>query len=198
MKRLVDITLSFLGLLLCLPLFALVALLIKLDSSGPVFFKHPRIGRDFQPFALCKFRTMVTQAQRGLPITIANDPRITVAGRFLRTTKIDELPQLWNVLKGDMSLVGPRPEVPKYVELFGGEYSDILRVRPGITDYAAIEFRDEESILKKYRDPEEGYIREVLPHKIELYKKYLKEKSLLTDLKLILLTLVAVSRGCNR
>ncbi len=187
-----DIVLSSLGLLLCLPLFAFSALLIKLDSKGPVFFKHRRIGRDFRPFDLCKFRTMVSRGREGLPLTVAGDPRITSAGRFLRMTKIDELPQLWNVLKGDMSLVGPRPEAPKYVEMFSDEYGAILRIRPGITDYAAIQFRDEESVLRKYRDSEEGYVREVLPQKIELYKKYLREKGLLTDLKLIFLTLFAV------
>ena len=187
-----DIALSSLGLLLCLPLFAFAALLIKLDSRGPVFFKHRRMGRDFRPFDLCKFRTMVNGKREGLPLTVAGDPRITSAGRFLRMTKIDELPQLWNVLKGDMSLVGPRPEAPKYVEMFSDEYGAILGIRPGITDYAAIKFRDEENILRKYRDSEEGYVREVLPQKIELYKKYLREKSLLIDLKLIFLTLFAV------
>lgn len=196
LKRLFDIVFSLLGLLACSPLFALIATLIKLDSRGPVFFKHQRIGKNFKAFHVYKFRTMVNDAtQKGPSITAENDPRITAAGKFLRKTKIDELPQLWNILKGDMSFVGPRPEVSKYVKMFSEEYSDILKVKPGITDYATIEFRDEESVLRKYHNPEEGYIKEILPTKIELYKKYLREKSFFTDIKLILLTLMKIVRS---
>ena len=148
------------------------------------------MGVNFKPFLLYKFRSMVADApQKGLAITTGGDPRITKVGRFLRKTKIDELPQLINVLKGDMSIVGPRPEVAKYVEMFREDYQEILKVKPGITDYATIEFRDEEGVLKKYRDTEDGYIHEVLPLKIQLYKRYLKDKSFLTDMKLIFLTL---------
>jgi lipopolysaccharide/colanic/teichoic acid biosynthesis glycosyltransferase len=133
---------------------------------------------------------MVADAElKGQLITSSEDPRITRAGKFLRCYKLDELPQLLNVFIGDMSIVGPRPEVPRYVEMFRDQYKDVLTVKPGITDYAAIEFRDEESLLKQYTNPEDGYIKEVLPKKIDLYKKYLMERSIKTDIKVILLTL---------
>ena len=132
---------------------------------------------------------MADAPKKGLAITTGGDPRITKVGRFLRKTKIDELPQLINVLKGDMSIVGPRPEVEKYVEMFRYSYKEVLQTKPGITDYATIEFREEESVLKKYKDPEDGYIKEVLPRKIELYKRYMKDKGFFTDMKLICLTL---------
>ncbi|MFO0793698.1 MAG: sugar transferase [Candidatus Brocadiaceae bacterium] len=190
MKRLFDIAFSIIGLLLLLPLFIVIAIFIKLDSKGPVFFKQKRMGMNFKPFLLYKFRSMVADApQKGLAITTGGDPRITKVGRLLRKTKIDELPQLINVLKGDMSIVGPRPEVAKYVEMFRKDYQEILKVKPGITDYATVEFRDEEGVLKKYRDTEDGYIHEILPLKIQLYKRYLKDKSFLTDMKLIFSTL---------
>ena len=189
-KRLFDIIASSIVLILLMPLFGIIAILIKLKSPGPVFFAQRRIGRNFRPFILCKFSSMVTHAQKNdINITVEGDPRITKIGKLLRKTKMDELPQLWNVLKGDMSIVGPRPEVEKYVEMFMNEYQEILQVRPGITDYATIEFRNEEDILKKYSYPEEGYIKEILPRKIELYKRYLKDRSLSTDIKLIFLTL---------
>jgi lipopolysaccharide/colanic/teichoic acid biosynthesis glycosyltransferase len=199
MKRLFDITFSSLGLLLCLPLFGVIALLIKLDSKGPVFFRHERVGKHFVPFHVCKFRTMVTDSvKKGPSITSENDSRITSVGRLLRKTKLDELPQLWNVLKGEMSFVGPRPEVSKYVTMFSEDYNDILKVRPGITDYASIDFRNEEKVLSNYNDPEEGYIKEVLPAKIALYRKYLSEKGFFTDAKLILLTLLKITCMRNK
>ena len=189
-KRLFDVIFSLAGIVLLSPVLLLVALLVKLDSKGPVFFRQERIGQGFEPFIIVKFRTMVTDACRKGPLlTSGGDRRITKIGKFLRRTKIDELPQLLNVLKGDMSLVGPRPEVAKYVEIFSDDFREVLKVRPGITDFAALEYSDEEEILKKYVDPEEGYIREILPAKIELYKKYLRERGLLTDIKLIVLTL---------
>lgn len=195
MKRLFDIISSFFSLLILLPLFLLIAILIKLDSAGPVFFIQKRVGKNFKLFSLYKFRTMVVDtSQRGLQITSAGDPRITKIGRFLRKTKIDELPQIINVIKGDMSVVGPRPEVLKYVEMFKDDYKYILKVKPGITDYAAIEFRDEECVLKKFKNPEDGYIKKVLPLKINLYKRYIKERSLFTDMKLIFLTLWKIVR----
>ena len=132
---------------------------------------------------------IVDASQKGLSITAGDDPRITKIGKLLRKTKIDELPQLINVLKGDMSIIGPRPEVLKYVNMFRDAYKEILKIKPGITDFATIEFRDEESVLKKYSNPEDGYIKEVLPRKIELYKKYIKQMGLFTDIKLIFLTL---------
>jgi lipopolysaccharide/colanic/teichoic acid biosynthesis glycosyltransferase len=195
MKRLFDLFFSSMGLLVLWPLFLVIAILIKQDSSGPVFFQQKRVGRGFKVFNLYKFRTMAADApSKGLTVTAGGDSRITPIGAFLRKTKIDELPELINVLKGDMSLVGPRPEVPKYVEMFKGEYKEILKLKPGITDYAAIEFRDEEGILKRYDNPEEGYVKEVLPRKIELYKKYLQERNFLIDIRLIFLTLYRIMR----
>jgi lipopolysaccharide/colanic/teichoic acid biosynthesis glycosyltransferase len=189
-KRIFDFTASLIGLAILSPLLLIIAFLIKLSDRGSVFFKQKRIGQGFRPFSLIKFRTMVINAENiGALITKGGDQRIIRIGRFLRKTKIDEFPQLFNVLKGDMSFVGPRPEVEKYIRLFENDYKDILKVKPGITDYATIEFRDEEQILKKYKNPEDGYTRYILPLKIKLYKKYLKEMSLLTDVKLILLTL---------
>lgn len=192
-KRLFDIVFSILGLAICLPLLAVVAVLIKADSKGPVFFTQERIGRDFKHFKLYKFRTMVVDApKKGLPITTGGDPRITPIGRFLRKTKIDELPQLINVLKGEMSLVGPRPEVEKYVNRYRKDYEKILTVRPGITDMASLKFRDEESVLREKSDPEEYYINVLLPEKIKLAKQYVETTSLLQDVRLIFLTILKV------
>ncbi|MDI6891192.1 MAG: sugar transferase [Thermodesulfovibrionales bacterium] len=185
-----DIILSAAGLFLFLPAFLIIAILIKMDTRGPVFFIHQRVGRNFKPFSLYKFRTMIDKAQElGQQITSGSDSCITRFGKLLRKMKLDELPQLWNVLKGNMSFVGPRPEISKYIEMFRDEYREILKVKPGITDFAAIEFRDEENVLKRFKNPENGYIKEVLPIKINLYKKYLRERGLLTDMKLIMLTL---------
>jgi len=193
MKRAFDILFSVAGLLLLSPVLLAIAILIKAEGRGPVFFVQERVGMNFKPFRLYKFRTMVKDAERaGPPVTASGDPRITRLGRVLRSTKLDELPQLANVLRGDMSFVGPRPEVSRFVEVFRHDYTDVLSVRPGITDYAAIAFRDEESILKRHRDPEEAYVKEILPAKMVLYKKYLNEKSLLTDVKIIVLTILKI------
>jgi lipopolysaccharide/colanic/teichoic acid biosynthesis glycosyltransferase len=190
MKRLLDIVVSLIGLICLLPLMLLVAVLIKLDSSGPVFFRQERIGRGFRPFQILKFRTMIDNAQtKGRLITLAQDPRITRVGRILRQTKIDELPQLINVLKGEMSFVGPRPEVRRYVELFRQDYAEILTVRPGITDLASLKYRDEAGLLEKAHNPEEEYVTHVLPDKIRLAKDYLQRSSFLFDLSLIFKTL---------
>lgn len=195
MKRVFDIISSCIVLFLLLPLFMVIAIFIKLDSKGTVFFKQKRMGRNFRPFMLCKFRSMVMDApKKGLAVTSGGDPRITKIGRFLRKTKLDELPQLINVFNGDISIVGPRPEVEKYVEMFKDDYKEILQVKPGITDYATIEFRDEEDVLKKFQNPEDGYIKEVLPKKIELYKRYIKGKGFFVDMKLIFLTLWKIVR----
>ncbi len=196
-KRVFDLIASLCGLFVLSPLFLIAALLVKLGDGGPVFYRQSRIGLNFEPFLLFKFRTMFVDADKaGTLITSQGDPRITPVGRILRKTKLDELPQLVNVLRGDMSVVGPRPEVAKYVEMFRNEhYNDILTIRPGITDYAAIEFRDEESVLRGFSSPEEGYVRDVLPRKITLYRKYLKEMSLFTDLKLVFLTFWRVIRS---
>jgi len=195
MKRAFDIVLAMLGLLLLSPLLLLVALLIRLDSPGPIFFKQERVGRKFRPFRIYKFRTMVHDApQRGGPITFGADPRITRLGRVLRKAKIDELPQLINVLRGEMSFVGPRPEVRKYVELFREDYAEILKIPPGITDLASIKYRDEAQVLGRAENPEEEYVMCVLPKKIELAKAYLERSSLFFDLTLIMKTLLRLFR----
>ncbi|MDP3542426.1 MAG: sugar transferase [Elusimicrobiota bacterium] len=187
-KRAFDFVAALAGLLILAPVLAGVALAIAVLDPGPVFFRQTRVGLGFKPFRLFKFRTM-RAAGGGPEITAGGDPRVTPLGRLLRKTKLDELPQLLNVLAGDMSLVGPRPEVPKYVELFREDYALVLSVRPGITDYAAIEYRDEEAILKTFADPEKGYIDKVLPEKIKIYRRYLAGMSFATDVKIIAATL---------
>ena len=188
-KRSFDIAVSAIGLALCSPLFLVVAALIKWDSKGSVFFRQERIGKNFRPFWIYKFRSMVQDApEKGALISVANDSRITRVGNVLRKTKIDELPQLINVLKGEMSLVGPRPEVPKYVQLFRIDYEEILRVPPGLTDLASLKYRDEAAILAQSENPEEAYLKRVLPDKIKLAKEYIRRSSFLFDLSLILRT----------
>jgi lipopolysaccharide/colanic/teichoic acid biosynthesis glycosyltransferase len=192
-KRLLDIVVSSLGLLLLWPVFTIAALLIKLDSKGPVFFRQERVGYGLKSFAIYKFRTMVADAtKRGGELTAGRDSRITRVGHVLRKTKIDELPQLINVLRGEMSLVGPRPEVSRYVNLFRQDYEEILRVQPGITDLASLKYRDESAILMLAPDPEREYITRVLPDKIALAKEYVRRSSLFFDLWLIFRTLCKV------
>jgi lipopolysaccharide/colanic/teichoic acid biosynthesis glycosyltransferase len=195
MKRAFDLALASLGLLVLAPVLLLVALLIRLDSSGPVFFRQERIGKNFRPFFIYKFRTMVQDApRRGGPITFGADPRITRVGRVLRRAKLDEFPQLINVIRGEMSLVGPRPEVRSYVELFREDYKEILQVLPGITDLASLKYRDEAEILARAANPEEEYLRTILPDKITLAKEYVRRASLFLDVSLILKTLTKVVR----
>jgi lipopolysaccharide/colanic/teichoic acid biosynthesis glycosyltransferase len=194
-KQAFDIIVAFVGLLFLSPLLLLVALLIKIDSQGPVFFRQERIGRGFRAFLIYKFRTMVEDASRkGGSITFGVDPRITRVGRVLRKTKIDELPQLINVLRGEMSFVGPRPEVRQYVELFRQDYEEILKVLPGITDLASLRYRHEAEILGRCENPEEEYVRRVLPEKIRLAKEYVRRSSLLLDVVLIFKTILRVFR----
>jgi lipopolysaccharide/colanic/teichoic acid biosynthesis glycosyltransferase len=189
-KRTFDIVMSSLGLLVLSPLLLLVAFAIKLDSPGPIFFRQERIGRGFRPFFIFKFRTMAHDPSgRGPLITVGDDPRITRVGRFLRKTKIDELPQLINVLKGEMSFVGPRPELPQYVELFRKDYAEILSIRPGITDLASLKYHDEAAVLKRLENPEAEYCNRILPDKIRLSKEYVKKSSFVFDLTVILKTL---------
>ncbi len=190
-KRLFDLFWSTIGLVVLSPLLLFVAVWIRMDSPGPVFFRQVRVGRFEKPFRIYKFRTMVADAEKkGLQLTAGKDPRITRSGEFLRRTKIDELPQLINVIKGEMSLVGPRPEVPKYVEYYPDEAKRIVfSLRPGITDYAAILFRNENDILEGSEDPEKAYMQEILPEKVALYLKYASERSLRVDFLLILGTL---------
>lgn len=188
-KRLFDLTLAACGILFLSPLFIIISIVIKLTSKGPVLFKQERIGANFRPFKIYKFRSMVTGAEKKGPgVTSADDSRITPVGSFLRKTKLDELPQLFNVLFGQMSLVGPRPEIEKFVEKAKSEYHHILSVKPGITDFAAIEYRDEEEIMSRYEDKEKAYIENVLPLKIELYKKYIERKNFSTDCKILFRT----------
>lgn len=195
-KRLFDLLLSSLGLLALAPLLLLIALLIKLDSPGPVMFRQERVGRYGQPFHIHKFRTMRHEpAGQGLQITVGADRRITRVGGFLRASKLDELPQLLDVWLGDMSLVGPRPEVPRYVAHYPADVRDkVLSVRPGITDIASIEYRDESAVLARAADPEHAYIHEVLPHKLALAAQYVDRSSVGLDLWLIWRTLVAIVR----
>ncbi|OGW29206.1 MAG: hypothetical protein A2X59_09485 [Nitrospirae bacterium GWC2_42_7] len=194
MKRFLDIVLSAIGLLVLLPLLPFVALLIKLDSRGPIFFLQERIGKDFKSFLIYKFRTMTIDAdKKGARLTAVGDKRVTNIGRVLRRFKIDELPQLFNVLKGDMSFVGPRPEVTEYVRLFETDYRKLLTIRPGITDPASLEYSNEESILGDPKVSEDVYISKVLPEKIRLSSQYVDNHALMTDLKLILMTLLKAS-----
>lgn len=195
-KRLFDGCLASVGLLMLAPFFLITALLIKLDSPGPVFYRQVRVGRHGQLFRIHKFRTMQhTDAATGLQITVAGDVRITRTGQWLRSSKLDELPQLIDVWQGHMSLVGPRPEVPRYVAHYPAALRDkVLSVRPGITDTASIEYRDESAVLASAADPEHAYIHEVLPHKLALSARYVDEASLWLDMQLIWRTLVAIVR----
>lgn len=195
-KRLFDLLLSSIGLLLLAPVLLLIAALVKLDSPGPVMFRQERVGRFGQPFRIHKFRTMRHEpAGQGLQITVGADRRITRVGGFLRASKLDELPQLIDVWLGDMSLVGPRPEVPRYVAHYPAELRDkVLSVRPGITDIASIEYRDESAVLARAADPERAYIDEVLPHKLALAARYVERSSLWLDVWLIWRTVVAIAR----
>jgi len=189
-KRGFDVLASLAGLVLLSPVLAVVALAIKLTSPGPVFFRQERVGRGFRRFEILKFRTMVPDAPKlGGQLTAGEDPRITRVGRLLRKIKLDELPQLINVLKGDMSFVGPRPEVPRYVEIFRDDYRELLTVRPGITDLASLKYRDESEVLGRSSDPETTYVEQVLPEKIALGKQYLRRSSLWFDVGLIFKTL---------
>lgn len=193
MKHFFDISCSAIGLIILLPLFTVVAILIKLDSRGPVFFRQQRIGKSFRPFRIYKFRTMTTDApEKGPQVTVGGDKRVTRIGRILRKYKLDELPQLINVLKGDMSLVGPRPEVEKYVELYKEDYKQILQVRPGITDISSITYRDEEGVLVGKKDPEAYYRQVLLPEKIRLAREYIDRASFFYDLRLVFKTVYRI------
>lgn len=192
LKRLFDIVASFCGIVILFPLIVIVSILIKLTSKGPVLFKQVRVTKNGRLFKIYKFRTMRENSEGNKQITVGNDSRITGVGHILRKTKLDELPQLFNVLKGEMSLVGPRPEVPKYVELYTEEQREILKVSAGITDYASIYFSNESELLGEAENPEEFYIKKIMPYKIELNKKYIKEIGIVTDIKLIILTILKI------
>ncbi|WP_297431349.1 sugar transferase [Sulfurimonas sp.] len=193
MKRVFDFIAAFIGLLLLSPILLVIALWIKFSSKGPLFYTQKRVGKDFKEFDIYKFRSMVVNADKiGPSVTSGDDSRITEVGKFIRKTKIDELPQLFNVLKGDMSLVGPRPEVMQFVAKKRDEYKKVLSVRPGITDNAAIEFRDEETIMNAYEDKERAYLEIILPQKIKLYYNYIDNISFTNDIKLLLHTLKVI------
>jgi lipopolysaccharide/colanic/teichoic acid biosynthesis glycosyltransferase len=188
-KRAMDVIATALGLILISPLLVFVALCVKLDSPGPVFFRQERVGRRGRLFRIHKFRTMRV-SNGGPQVTAASDPRITRIGRWLRRTKLDELPQLIDVLKGDMSLVGPRPEVPRYMAMYSEDVRRrILSVRPGITDRAAIEFRDEERLLATSDDPEATYVERVMPIKQRYYLDYVEHRSVVGDVRILFDTL---------
>ncbi len=194
-KRTVDVVASAVGLLVLSPVLLVAAVAIKLNSPGPILFRQIRVGRRMRRFEILKFRTMhASQNAGGAQLTVGLDSRITNVGRILRKTKIDELPQLVNVLRGDMSLVGPRPEVPRYVALYPQEFSEILSVRPGITDAASIRYRDEAAILAQAEDAESEYCNRILPDKISLAQKYVRCASLRDDLLLIIKTIWLVFR----
>lgn len=193
-KRLFDVVSAALGLLVLAPLLLLAAVWIKLDSPGPALFRQTRVGRHGVPFTIHKFRTM--RVEPGAAITVGADPRITRSGRVLRQAKLDELPQLWDVLRGAMSLVGPRPELPRHVELYSAELRErVLAVRPGITDPASLAFSHEAEMLAAAQDPEREYREVVMPAKLKLSAEYAASASLMTDLRLILATLARVLRG---
>ncbi len=193
MKRLFDFVVSFLGLLAISPILLIVAILIVIDSKGGVFYRQVRVGKGNKDFRIFKFRTMHTNADKLGLITIGGrDPRVTKVGYYLRKYKLDELPQLINVLVGDMSFVGPRPEVRKYVDLYTEEQKKVLQVRPGITDLASIEFRNENEILEKQENPNQYYIDVIMPHKLDINLKYLKNRSLLKDIGVIFKTFLAI------
>lgn len=195
-KRFFDIVVSLLGIIITSPILLVVSLLIKLTSKGPVFFRQERIGRGEKPFRILKFRTMVVNADsQGLKITVGGDKRITGVGKVLRKTKLDELPQLFNVFAGQMSLVGPRPEVAEYVALYTPQQRKVLTVRPGITDYASVCFRNENEILAEAEDPQKEYIERIMPLKLRYNAKYIEEMSVLTDLKILFMTVYVVLGG---
>ncbi len=196
LKRVMDIVISGAALCVLWPVLLLIALAIVIDDPGPVFYRQVRVGRGGKEFRIFKFRTMVVDAdKKGLQITVGRDSRITRMGALLRKTKLDELAQLLNVFLGQMSFVGPRPEVPRYVAMYTPYQRQVLLVRPGITDYASIAYRNENDLLAGAEDPERMYVEEIMPAKLELNMKYLRRVSPLEDIRLILATIAAVIRG---
>ena len=193
-KRIFDFIAALLGLLVLAPLFVAVAIWIKFDSRGPVLFRQQRVGKDGVPFNIIKFRTMHDDAHE-LLLTVGNDHRITPAGRFLRRHKLDEFPQLINVIAGSMSLVGPRPEVPRYVDCYPPEIrSQVLSVAPGITDWASIYYKEENSLLSRATNPEQAYLDTILPAKLKYNLRYVHERSFWNDVRIIFTTLFLLVR----
>lgn len=195
-KRIFDLFWTVTGLLVLSPLLAIVSLLIRVEDGGPVFFRQERVGHRGKRFRIWKFRTMVVDAEKnGMPLTVGRDARITRLGHWLRKLKIDELPQLFNVLSGDMSLVGPRPEVPQYVALYDSFQSQVLDLVPGITDPASLKYRQESDLLARASDPERTYVEQIMPEKIHLNLDYARHATVLTDFLVILRTLAALLAG---
>lgn len=193
MKRLLDIIICFIASLLLAPVWIILPLLIVIDSTGNPFYVQKRVGKDSKDFNLLKFRTMYAGTDKKGLLTVGdNDRRITRIGYFLRKYKLDELPQLFNIIKGDMSIVGPRPEVRKYVQLYNEHQRNVLKVRPGLTDYASIEYIAESELLAQSDDPEYTYIQDIMPKKIELNLKYIENQSLRLDFELIVKTLLKI------
>ena len=190
-KRLFDILASGIGIIILSPVLLIIALRIKTGSDGPVFFKQVRVGKDGKEFEILKFRTMVVDAEKmGRQITVGADNRITKVGGFLRKYKLDELPQLFNAFKGDMSLVGPRPEVPRYVKLYTEEQRKVLNVKPGITDLASIRYRDENELLGQAENPDEFYINTIMPDKLALNLEYINKSNVFYDIYIIIETII--------
>ncbi|NFT91747.1 sugar transferase [Clostridium botulinum] len=190
-KRIFDFVCSTLGIIILSPIFILISIMIKTGSDGPVFFKQIRVGEEGKDFEILKFRTMVVDAEKlGKQITVGNDNRITKIGSFLRKYKLDELPQLINVFKGDMSLVGPRPEVPRYVKMYNDEQRKVLEVKPGITDLASIRYKDENALLGKAENPEEFYINTIMPDKLALNLEYINKSNVFFDIYIIVKTIL--------
>ncbi|KQQ89168.1 sugar transferase [Massilia sp. Leaf139] len=195
LKRSFDLCVATIGVLVLAPLLAAIALWIRLDSPGPVLFRQVRVGRHGVPFSILKFRTMAAQPDTQRQLTVGRDPRITRAGHFLRKYKLDELPQLFNVIHGTMSLVGPRPEVPRYVACYPPRERElVLSVTPGVTDWASILYKDENAILGQAADPEQAYIDTILPTKLEYYVRYVRERTFWVDVRIILHTVRALAR----
>lgn len=194
-KRIFDIIASLCGIVIICPFLIIIALVIKITSKGPILFKQNRVGKDGKLFQILKFRTMVVNAENiGKQITVGIDDRITKSGHFLRKYKLDELPQLFNVFIGDMSLVGPRPEVPKYVELYSDNQRQVLMVRPGITDLASIRYRNENELLGKAENPEELYINTIMPDKLNLNLEYIDKCNFFFDIYIIFTTIIKCLR----
>ncbi len=192
LKRIFDIVSSVSALVILFPFLVIISIWILVDSRGGIFYKQIRVGKNKKEFSLLKFRSMRPDSDKSGQLTVGNDSRITGVGKILRKTKLDEIPQLLNVIMGDMSIVGPRPEVPKYVTLYNTSQQKVLNVLPGLTDYASLEYIDEQSVLGKSDNPEKTYIDEVMPAKLELNLKYIEERSFMVDIKLIFKTIFKI------
>jgi lipopolysaccharide/colanic/teichoic acid biosynthesis glycosyltransferase len=194
MKRLFDFSIALTFSILFIPLWIMIGILIKITSKGPIFFRQIRVGKNAKEFKIFKYRTMIIDAEKkGLQITIGrDDPRITKVGQILRKTKLDELPQLFNIIIGEMSFVGPRPEVPKYVAMYSEEQREVLKARPGITDIASIKYINENELLRETEEPEHMYITKIMPDKLSLNLKYLEKRNLRSDIYIIIKTVAKI------